>query len=208
MIVRRPGGFTLVEVLIALALSAMLAVGVARLLAGGRGAARATSARSDATLSLELGADLLTREVRRAGYVPYPPQTGVTLDSSGALELWLRPQRPTGDRLAIRYVDDRLSGGPIARDLSFEADVDGRGIHQLYRASAAGSRQPLVEGVGALIVSGWVDAGGLHARSALTPGTLDPWLLLLRLRAPGAAAARTVAIPLPSRPHALVRVLP
>ena len=101
----------------------------------------------------------------------------------------------------------RVEGAPVARELRFDAAPDGRGVPQLYRATASGSRQPLVQGIDAVRVVGWVDAAGAHPRSALVAGALHPWLLLVELESQGPTTRRLVA-PLPSRPLAEVVTAP
>lgn len=199
-------GFTLVEVLLALALVAIVIAAAGRGLAGSRHAAAAAAMSSGAMLSRDLGSDLVAREVRRAGYAP--ASTPRAAGGGAELELALRPGRPRGDAVTVRYVDDRLSGAPLQRDLTFEVGLDGRGVPQLYRRTASGSKQPLVEGVSGLWVAGWADAGGFHPRSELAEGTLRPWLLALRLASDGSDEIRAVAVPLPSRPPAYVTVVP
>lgn len=203
--IRRAGGrgLTLVEVLLAVALAALIALGALRLLATARGLTAAATNSSDRALAVDLGADLLAAELRRAGFVPFP-SSGVTLPAGEPdLVLTVRPASPTGDSVRVRYVDDGLAGGPIVRDLVFTAGVDGRGVFQLYRATYGGRRQPLVEGIEALRVAGWVDGAGSHTRPELTSGPLQPWVLLLRVT-PAGGDARTLAVPLPSRPRAEV----
>lgn len=204
---QRHGGFTLVEVLLAIAIGGVLVVGVTRALSGDRRSARVTTERSDAQLSLDLAADLLGRELRRAGYVPYAPgAASVVHPWPVALRIVLRPGRAAGDTIEIRSIEDRLVTGPVARDLSFEAGIDGRGEPQLYRESGTGSRQPLVSGVAGLTVAGWVDVSGFHARALLVPGSLRPTLLTLRLVAGGSGSTRTFAVPLASHPATRVEL--
>ncbi len=200
---RAHAGFSVLELLLAVSLSALVGLAAVRLLAGSRASEASTSTASDRARALDLAAGLLTGELRRAGYVPYPspladgrdavrPGLTVTLGSG-----------PRGDALGLRYLDDRLQGGPVTRDLEFDAAIDGRGLAQLYRTSASGSRQPWVQGIDRIQVVGWVDGTGLHGRSELAAGELRPWLLLLALGAAG-VPARRLAVPLPSRPLATV----
>lgn len=204
---RRRPGFTLLEVLLALALTALVGLTAARLLVGSRSSEAAVSEGSDRVRALDLAADLLAGELRRAGRVPYPaPATGGLDASRPALEVRLGSGRH-GDALGVRYLDDRLQGAPVARDLRFDVAPDGRGVPQLYRATASGNRQPLVQGIDTMRVVGWVDATGAHPRSAFAGGPLRPWLLLVELGAEG-RASRTVATPLPSRPTAEVVMVP
>jgi type II secretory pathway pseudopilin PulG len=191
------------ELLLAVSLSALVGLAAVRLLAGSRASEVSTSTASDRARALDLAADLLTGELRRAGYVPYPSPLA---DGRGAVRPGLTVtlgSGPRGDALGLRYLDDRLQGGPVTRDLEFDAAIDGRGLAQLYRTTASGSRQPWVQGIDRIQVVGWVDSTGLHNRSELAAGELRPWLVLLALGAAG-APVRRLAVPLPSRPLATV----
>ena len=204
---RRPAGFTLLEVMLALTLAALVGLAATRLLSASLTAEPATSQGADRARALDMAADLLGAELRRAGSEPYPPPTGGGLDAGEpALKVTLGSGR-YGDVLAVRYLDDRVQGGPLLRDLRFDAAVDGRGVPQLYRAAAGGNRQPLVQGIDAVRVVGWVDAAGAHPRSAFVAGALRPWLLLVELGVEG-STTRRVAAPLPSRPRAAVVMAP
>jgi len=197
----------LLELLLALALAILVGLAAARLLAGSRSAEAAVSGGSDAARALDLAAGLLAGELRRAGSEPYPPPAGGGLEpSQPSLVLALGSGRH-GDALGVRYLDDRVQGAPVARDLRFDAALDGRGVFQLYRATASGNRQPVVQGIDTVRVVGWVDAAGAHPRSALVAGPLRPWLLLLELGTDG-GATRWLAAPLPGRPLAGVVTAP
>ncbi len=199
----RAFGLTLLEVLLAVALATLVGLVATRLLLVSRTSEGRLSETSDHARALDLAADLLGDELRRAGSEPFPPPSGGGLDrGEPSLELLLG-SGAYGDGIRVRYVDERVRGKPVARDLRFDVAVDGRGVGQLYRATASGNRQPLVQGIDGLRIVGWVDATGMHPRGALVPGPLRPWLLLLEVEAPG-TMTRRVAAPLPSRPQATV----
>lgn len=204
---RGGSGVSLLELMIALGLAMVLALLAGRLLEGGTRADAGSAAASDAALALSLASDLLAAELRRAGYRPYP---GAAAAGRDGLEPSLTAEIDSGagrsDALELAYIDDRLAAGPTARHVRFEVGVDGRGAAQLYRAGGAGNRQPLVQGVTGLQLSGWVDAAGLHKRSELKPGPFLPRLLLLRVQAGRRRAS--VAVALPSRPLGIVRTRP
>lgn len=200
-------GMSLLEVLVALVLTMVLALLVGRLLHGGTRADAGSAGASDDELALSLASDLLAAELRRAGYRPFPgtaagaqagtgPSLVAGVDAGGALP----------DALELAYVDDRLAAGPVARRVRFEVGVDARGAAQLYRVAGEANRQPLVQGVTDLRLSAWVDAGGVHRRGELQVGGFEPWLIVLQL---AAGRRRTsVAVALPSRPAGMVRSLP
>lgn len=201
-------GVSLLELLVALALAVIVVLASVRLLSGSR-AAQASGARaSDAVLTLDLAAGLLGSEVRRAGYAPFPLGTVDAARPGTTLQLEVHAGRPSGDAVSVTYLDDRLAGAVVLRALRFEVGVDARGEPQLYRITASGAKQPLVQGVTRLTIAGWVDDVGLHDGDALVPGPLHPWVLLLRLDRASPDHARRVAVPLPSRPSTTVAVGP
>lgn len=201
-------GFTLLEVAVTLALAALVGLAVVRALAHGRTAGSAGARASEAVLSLDLAADLLAGEVRRAGYRPYPVDTLAGSLAPTTLRLAVHTDRAAGDALSVAYLEDRLAGAPVPRELRFEVGIDGAGVAQLYRITASGAKQPLVQGVTRLAVAGWADSAGLHGRQELTAGALQPRLLLLRLTSGPAATARLLAVPLPDRPATTVEMGP
>lgn len=250
---RRAAGLTIAEVLIALAIAAIALVGFASLVASARTTAVSTVATSDASRALDLAASLLSEELRLAGSVPWPRPERIEgtedPDAFVATGLWLDAGPAAGDpaaddpaaasgvsaSLRFRYVDARLAGTPLARDVTFEVGVDGRGLPQLYRRAGGAARQPLVEGVGALRLLGLVEGGLLIAPTVA--GTFRPSALVLEVAldeawvrgagsgggAPsgggvggggsashGGAARepRRVVVPLPNRPVTTVTVAP
>jgi len=255
---RRIAGLTIAEVLIALAIAAIALVGFASLVASARTTAVSTVATSDASRALDLAASLLSEELRLAGSVPWPRPERIEgtedPDAFVATGLWLDAGPAAGDpasgdpaaddpaaasgvstSLRFRYVDARLAGTPLARDVTFEVGVDGRGLPQLYRRAGGAARQPLVEGVGALRLLGLVEGGLLIAPTVA--GTFRPSALVLEVAldeawvrgagsgggAPsgggvggggsashGGAARepRRVVVPLPNRPVTTVTVAP
>lgn len=190
---RRGAGLTLVETLVALAIAAIALVGFASLVANARTTAVTTVATSDASRALDLAAALLTEEVRMAGSVPWPrPErvegtedpdafvaTGLWVDVGAAADGDPANAGGGGASLRLRYVDARLAGAPLARDVTFEVGVDGRGVPQLYRRAGGATRQPLVEGVGSLRLLGVVEDGLLIAPAVV--GTFRPAALVLEV---------------------------
>lgn len=186
-------GLTLVEALVALAVASLLLAAVGGVLGSARAAGDAEERATLPWRALDLAAELLEEEVGLAGHEPYGLAAPV---ASPALVV---RSSPAGHELDVAFVDDRLSGPAVDRRLTFEAGVDSRGTPQLYRASGAGSRQPLVEGVAELAVEGVVDGAGLLRAPA--PGTSFPEAraVVLRLAAPG-GEQRVAVVLLGARP--------
>lgn len=205
----RRAGLSLLEVLLALALTALIVVAAGGALTGVRDAAGAAGTASEEVAALDLGRELLAAQLRRSGYRPYPADGAPAPDpGEPGLIVLLDGTDDRADALRVRSVDDTLAGPAVLRDLRFEVGLDGRGVPQLYRSVAAGVRQPLVEGIAGLRIDGWVDARGAHARSELlASGAIEPWLLLVTLSAPSGRERQLVA-PLPGRPRAGVEVGP
>lgn len=204
-------GVTLVELLAAIAIGVLVLLAASSLLSSARAGERVLNDVVEPAGALELAAELLREEVALAGFVPWtlegggvdtaPPQSvaPVPLTVSGAAT--------SSHEVALAYVDDRLASGPVARALSYSVDRDSRGALQLYRRSGSSARQPLVEGVERLEVTGYVDALGLHALPAVGADSLSlqgVWAVELRLTA-ASGLARPLLVPLPSRPGVLVR---
>lgn len=154
--------FTLVELLVALAIGALLVAALLGYLRSTRLSAVTLESNADDALALQLAAELLREELRLAGARPWPPGTVPGVDDPTT---WLSaPLRVepvgAGHRLFLRYLDHRLSGPLLARDLAYEVGVDGAGVSQLYRRTVGSPRQPLVAGVSSMKLVAIVDAGG------------------------------------------------
>lgn len=202
----RPSGFTLVEVLVALALGALLLGLVGALLAGGRRHGAATETTVDAAATLRLAAELLREELRLTGAAPWP--TPAAVPDVPDVEGWLAAPltlvvSATGSVVGARYVDHRLADGPVARDLTFEAAPDGAGEPQLYRRQAGSPRQPLVAGIDRLAVLEVVTASGVGL-SPQAAGGHEVAALLIELGVGPVSAL--VVVELPTKPLAEVVV--
>jgi len=201
---RWPGkaGLSLVEVLIALTLLALLGMLVASLLPASSRSAGTVTGQLERRQLLDLAAELLAEEVGLAGAAPWPltEEVAGVADPAAFLAgaLSLSAAAPAGHRLAVRFLDHRLAGPPLARDLSFDVGVDARGQSQLYRRAGLTSRQPLVEGIDRLEVSGVVLDGALIGLGDVTTGA-RPWALLIRLAS--GEEERVMVITLPQRPR-------
>lgn len=201
----RAAGLTLAEVLVALALAAVVGLAAARLLQASQRPRTTAGIAADHAQTLDVASGLLSGTLRRAGYRPFPLPAGMTLGASPTLVLHLAGVGRS-DELAVRYIDDRLASGPRLRDVSFTVGVDARGEWQLYRRAGAGTRQPLVHGIDELRLVAWSDAAGLHRRGDLVGGGLRPWALELQLGTD--ADTRRVVVTLPGRPLTQVVTTP
>jgi len=196
-------GFTLIEVLVAVAIAGLLLVALVGFVRTARGAALASETASEVTTTLRLASELLREELLLAGSAPWPLPAG-----AGAVEglegtqttvqflaqgLQVRAV-PGGHALRLVYVDDRVAGRPVARYLTFEAAVDGQGQPQLYRRSGTSPRQPWVGGVEEMVVVGAVTASGELVGVASLPGNRVR-ALWLELVAAGATTRVLVELP-------------
>lgn len=212
---RRPSqrpisGVTLVELLVAMAIGALVLAAAAGLLSTARAGESTLTRGVQPRQALDLAAELLREEIALAAFVPWEPAgpdvgTGTALPT-GAGDLLVSAAGSASQTVHIAFLDDRLATGPVARDLSFSAGRDGRGVAQLYRRSGSSSRQPLVEGIARIGVEGYVDAGGLHELAApVSSAAAYPaiWAVVLELATP-TGEARRLLVELPSRPRLVV----
>lgn len=206
---RRRGGrpldqraFTLLELLVALAIGALLLAALLAFMRSTRHSATTLVSSADDALALQLAAELLREELHLAGARPWPHGAVPGVDDPDA---WLSaPLRieplGTGHRFALRYLDHRLNGPPLARDLAFEVGIDGSGDSQLYRRAAGAARQPLVAGVSLLKLVATVDAGGSW-RAWDVPGGMGQKVAALVLELSAGQLTRRLVIELPNRPE-------
>lgn len=194
--------FTLVEILLALAIGALLVTVLVSFLRATRNNSVVVSKEADDALALQLAAELLREELRLTGAHPWPAATVPGIDD---VATWLStPLRivPHGDghRLLLRYLDHRLSGPPVARDLTFEVGTDSAGESQLYRRAAGATRQPLVAGVNSLQLVGIVDSEGVWRSWGGAVGAV-PRVAALVVELAAGQLVRRLVIELPNRPQ-------
>jgi prepilin-type N-terminal cleavage/methylation domain-containing protein len=196
-------GLTLVEVLIALAIASLITMALGQALRSTRASEAAVNRTLDPLQVLDLAAELLHEELSLAANLlwPLPAHIEGLPDGADAMA-FVTPglvidDGPAGGSVRVRYVDDRLAAGPLARDVTFEAGVDAAGEPQLYRRAGTSSRQPLVAGIESLGVVSVVQGGALLEPGAVEAGS-PVSAVVLRLVAP--EATRDVVIELPDRP--------
>lgn len=196
-------GMTLVEVLVALAVASLITIALGQALRSTRASEAAVNRTLDPLQALDLAAELLDEELSLAAQTVWPPPSVIDdLPDGVGAEAFVTPGLvieggPTGDRVRIRYVDDRLAAGPLARVVTFEAGPDALGEPQLYRRAGTSSRQPLVAGVESLRVTNVVQGGALLEPGAAVVGS-PVSAVVVRLVA--LDSVRDVVIELPDRP--------
>lgn len=198
--VSRPdaAGLTLVEVLVTLAVSAVVLGLVGSLLGSARAASTAQMMATQPDRALDLAAELLVEEIGLAGFRPWrlaaaESEAAVVITSAGS-----------GNAVQINFVDDRLAGPALDRSLTFEVREDGDGVPQLYRRSGAASRQPLVAGVTALVVESLVTSSGTLVEAVSGSAYTGVRGLVLRLEGED-GASRVAVVPTASLPTVEVR---
>lgn len=204
----RPTGLTVVEVLVALAIAGLITLALGQLLRAARAGEVAVNRTLDPLQALDLAAELLSEEVSLAANLVWPaPSVIHDLPTGVDVREFVNPglvieAGPNGDRLSLKYVDERPAAGPRARIVTFEAGLDSAGEPQLFRRSGTSSRQPLVAGVESLSVVWVVQAGAqLAPNSVAAEAPLSA--AVVRLNARG--ATRDVVIELPGRPRVELR---
>ena len=154
-------GFSLLELLVALALAALLAVLLGSTLAGGASVAERVGRASEAAQLRLLATSLLVAEIELAG-------RGVAADS---LAVERDPAGEGGDRIVVRYLAEAYRAEPLLVEATFFAAVDGRGRPSLYREPDDGVRQPWLLGVTGLhVTAGRAPDGATLTRAQLAPG--------------------------------------
>ncbi|HEX7001730.1 MAG TPA: prepilin-type N-terminal cleavage/methylation domain-containing protein [Trueperaceae bacterium] len=191
-------GLTVVEVLVALAIAAIVLGITASLLSSARAATAAQASDTEPARVLDLAAEILAEEIGLAGFEPWQ------LTSGPAEPAIVVSHTLTGQVLTVSFVDDRLAGPALDRVLTFEASEDSSGRPQLYRRSGTSSRQPVVAGITRLAVQALVSATGVlvpNPPPGSYPGVRG---LVLGLREE-AGTERLVVIRTPSSPQVEVR---
>jgi prepilin-type N-terminal cleavage/methylation domain-containing protein len=128
-------GFTLLELLVAMAVGGLVMAGTLSLFLAGQGAYAAGLARADATQGARVGLERMATELRQAGYDPH----GAGFDAIALAE----PERVI-----------------LQRDLNENGVIDATRERVTYllrgtvlRREAGGGAQPLVDGVRRLVLS-------------------------------------------------------
>lgn len=186
-------GFTLVELLVAMAIAALLLGLVASLLGSARAASSAEESATEPRRVLALASELLSEEIGLAGHRPW------RVVEAGAVDAVTVSAGPAGHAIRVRFIDDRLAGPAMERDVTFEADLDSSGEPQLYRSGSGSVRQPLVGGVTSLHVESIVTSAGETVAPVAGQAHLQSRGLVVRL-ATEVGEERTVVIRLPARP--------
>ena len=203
---RHTAGVTLVELLVALAIAALVMLVAGALLSTARAGERVLNDGVDPQRALELAAELLREELSLAGFVPWQPTGDGEPAPHGAdvERIVVSGAGTPSQEVALAFVDDRLASGPLLRRFGYSADRDGRGLPQLYRRSGDSSRQPVVQGVAQLQVTGYADANGLHPIAGPVDAEVEAaWALTLELSA-ATGETRALLVELPSRPSLVV----
>lgn len=156
---RRRRGFTLVEVLVALTLTAIVASALLAMVRSGGRVGAHVGARAEAGQAGLLATSLLRFEIERAGR------------RHGGLTLRLDPSGAGGDRIAVRYRAEAHRAEPVDVDAAFFAAVDSAGRPNLYRQPPGASRQPWLLGVTGVHVLGAIDEAGHRVDRAALIGT-------------------------------------
>lgn len=155
-----PTAFTLVEVLVALAIAALLATALLAAVRGSGRAASLVSDRAEAGGAGALATALLRFELEGAGRGREEDGLRVVLDPAGA----------GGDVFSVRYLAEAHRVEPVEVDASFFAARDSQGRPNLYRRPRDGIRQPWLLGVTGLhLVAGIGTDGRTVPRAELQP---------------------------------------
>ena len=178
----RTGGFTLIELMVAIALMAVLAVLGWRGLDSVLRSRERIVANSDAMRSLSLAFTQMEEDLRRSWSVrlawPSVQTVGFQADpASGADSLLLLREGAVESGGQVQRVVYRLRGGVLERGFSVWVPApDERGATAVEATAAAAEPtwQPLVDGVVTLSMRGWIGERGWLPAAALPMGVTLP----------------------------------
>jgi type II secretory pathway pseudopilin PulG len=170
-------GFTLVETVVAVAISALILASVAAVASSAR---RAAAAAEEQALRAQLRSAshaILVSELGRAGAAPIwltgapsvpPPYLTITLGQGRS------------DTVGVRYLDTAMRSDPAERQIAFSASRDRTGSPNLYLRVGSGSRQPALQGIESIEVVALVRGGQLLPPALGDPTGVDGIVLRVR----------------------------
>lgn len=160
-------GSSLVEMLVACALLAMLLAAAAGVHAEARMSAAATEDIAQRGQLVELASELLHYHIGLAGHRGL---SDPLFDLAGpALSFSRGASQGGNDLLAVRYAEERWYQPAQLRALNFDVKRDSRGLWNLYQREEGATRQPAVQQVDGLKVTSFIahDGSSLPADSPL-----------------------------------------
>jgi len=155
---RRPAGFTLLELLLALTLLGMLLLVFGRVLISSYRASQLGSELFERDLLRKVATDVVRYDVRLAGYLG--SGSPVTMAAGLPTLAVERGRVGDSDEIQVRYLEDRYLEPPRLREITFSVAKDSRNVYNLYRREGSGRRQPAVAGVSGLTVVGVLTPSG------------------------------------------------
>jgi prepilin-type N-terminal cleavage/methylation domain-containing protein len=150
-----PSGFTLAEVLVALAILAVLLTVLGHFTLGSLRAYRAALQLLERAQIVALAEEVVLQEIGLAGY-------GLTLEESqqATVEVSINPQANRSDSVRVHYLEERWLQQPERQGITIDAARDGTGSPNLYRREPGATRQPAVQGVTNLKLFRFIDEEG------------------------------------------------
>jgi prepilin-type N-terminal cleavage/methylation domain-containing protein len=159
-------GFSLAEMLVACALLSLLLLSASAVHVEAR---RSTSLSEEVALRgqvIELASELLHYHLALAGHhgVNEP-----AADLGGPAMSIAAGATPGGDRMGVRYLEERWYREPEVRTLYFDVKRDSNGTWNLYQREAGATRQPAVQLVNALELVAYIAPDGSLLPSDTAP---------------------------------------
>jgi prepilin-type N-terminal cleavage/methylation domain-containing protein len=172
---KSPGGFTLAEVLTALALLAVVLLAVGHFTVGSVRTWRAALQLLERAQLTAVAEEVVLQELGLAGYrleAFDPPQATV--------EISVNPHPERSDSVRVHYREERWLAAPQLQDITIDVTSDAQGNRNLYRREHGATRQPAVQGVTNLKLFRFIDGDGqLLDPAGVWPQRISGLVLLL-----------------------------
>lgn len=165
MIRRQPGGFTLVEILVGLAILVILGLALSQYFTSSIRSYQQTTAMLERVQLESIARNVVVQELSFAGY----GQGFIGEFTGPTIEIGLSGREDRSDTFKVHYLEEQWSASPVQRHVTIDVTRDSKGNWNLYRREEGATRQPAVQEVTNLKLIGFITPDG----SLLGPE--DPW---------------------------------
>src|SRR5690554_1778643 len=166
---RNAGGFTLVEILVGLAILVILGLAVSQYFTSSIGSYRKTAAMLERVQLESIARNVVVRELSFAGY----GQGFIGEFSGPTIEIGLSGREDRSDTFKVHYLEEQWLASPVQRHVTIDVVKDSGGNWNLYWREEGATRQPAVQDVTNLKLIGIITLDG----SLLMPDDTWPELI-------------------------------